>query len=107
MNYLIQRTIDNGEARHNQRQTKSREGSHSPNARRSIGRLPTKDASYQVKTKEVELVKVTRQVQEYKKEIEALQSKVGQISGVERLLQLEQEHKEALQTKQELIRKVK
>lgn len=36
-----------------------------------------------------------------------MQAKTSQISGVERLLQLEEEHKEAIKVKSELQRKVK
>jgi predicted nucleic acid-binding Zn-ribbon protein len=69
---------------------------------------PTKkDQTTLVKTKELELVKVTRQVQDYRREIEQLQNKISQISGVERLMQLEQEHQEALHKKAELLKKVK
>ena len=71
---------------------KSKDRSKSPDVQKSpagfdIGSKSPKKKDHNniIRAKELELLKVNRQVTVYKKEIEALRNKVNQISGVERL----------------------
>lgn len=64
-------------------------------------------AEHQIRVKEKELKNAKAQVEMYKRELAGLQAKVEDLSGVDRLLQLENRLREGLMEKAELERKVK
>ncbi len=57
--------------------------------------------------KEKELKNAQTQVELYKRELNQLQAKVDDLSGVDRLMQLENKLREGIQEKAELEKKVK
>jgi predicted RNase H-like nuclease (RuvC/YqgF family) len=62
---------------------------------------------HQIRVKEKELKNAQAQVELYKRELHGLQAKVDDLSGVDRLMQLESRLRDGIQEKSDLERKVK
>ena len=86
---------------------KVQKGSLSP-ARRGAGpNHGQPDVGHQIRSKEHELSNVQRQVDTLGRECEAMQKKIGEMSGADRLLLMEQELKQQVSEREELTRKIK
>lgn len=56
---------------------------------------PVRDASHQIKVKEIELQNTKKTIEKYHKDITDMQKKLGKAQGVSKLIQLEEKLKDA------------
>lgn len=101
LNVQLEKTIDKANSRKVQ---KSLQAQSQMQAQKATQETVT---DHQIKVKEKELRNAQNQVELYKRELQQLQLKVDDLSGVDRLLLLENRLRDGIQEKSDLEKKVK